>query len=140
MPSSKDGDTVRGSCFCGAITFELTLPVAFCGHCHCTMCQRAHGAGYVTWIGTPKERFRFLSGEDNVKEFASSDHGTRGFCDACGSTLFCESTKRPEEIDIVLANIEGDVGLAPAAHFYYANKAPWIHIEDDLPRIEESSA
>ncbi len=140
MPDNRDGETVSGSCFCGAITFELTLPVEFCGHCHCTMCQRAHGAGFVTWIGATKKGFRLIGGKDKLREFASSDHGTRGFCIACGSSLFCSSTKRPDEIDIVLANIEGDVGLEPAAHFHFANKAPWIHIEDDLPRIEESSA
>ena len=38
---------------CGTVEFSVALPTLFCGHCHCTMCQRNHGAAYVTWFGVP---------------------------------------------------------------------------------------
>ncbi len=68
---------VRGSCFCEAVTFELALPTTSCVHCHCTMCQRANGAGYVTWVAAPKGQFRLTSGDEGLSTYHSSDHGQR---------------------------------------------------------------
>ena len=128
-------DTVRGACLCGAVRFEVGLPTMFCAHCHCSMCRRAHGAGYVTWIGVPYERFRVLAGEERLVRYRSSDHGTRTFCGTCGSTLFCASTNHPAWIDIVLANLEGEIDRAPAAHFYFDDRAGWVRVADELPRF-----
>ena len=127
--------TVSGSCLCGTVRFEVDLPTLFCGHCHCTMCQRAHGAGYVTWFGVPYERFRQVAGEDRLVRYRSSDHGTRSFCGTCGSTLFCESANHPGWIDVVLANLQGDIDRAPEGHFYFDDRARWVMIADQLPRF-----
>ena len=126
---------VQGSCFCSAVRFAVELPSLFCGHCHCSMCRRAHGAGYVTWFGVPFERFKFLSGRERLVRYRSSDHGTRSFCGTCGSTLFCESTRHPDSIDIVLANMAGKIDRAPQAHVYFDDRADWVQIADDLPRF-----
>ena len=40
----QEGDRVGGSCLCGAVRFEVTLPSKFCAHCHCGNCRKAHGA------------------------------------------------------------------------------------------------
>ena len=104
---------VQGGCLCGAVRFAVELPVLFCGHCHCSLCRRAHGAGYVTWIGVARERFSFLSGEKELTRYRSSEHGTRSFCRTCGSTLFCELATRPGVIDIVLANLDATSDIVP---------------------------
>jgi hypothetical protein len=130
-----DRQVVPGRCLCGAVRFEIELPALFCAHCHCSMCRRGHGAGYVTWIGVPYARFRVPEGESRLVRYRSSDHGTRSFCGACGSTLLCESTKHPEWIDVVLANLEGDAGLRPQAHYYFDDRAAWVETADALPRF-----
>ena len=127
--------TVEGGCFCGEVRFALELPTTFCVHCHCSMCRRAHGAGYVTWVGARVERFRILKGETLLRRFDSSEHGTRSFCSRCGSTLLCESTRHPEIVDVVLANVEGEVGRIPEAHVYFSDRAGWIDVQDGLPRL-----
>ena len=130
-----DARRVPGSCLCGAVRFDIELPALFCAHCHCSMCRRAHGAGYVTWTAAPYERFRVVAGADRLVRYRSSEHGTRTFCGTCGSTLFCESTNHPAWIDIVVANLDGDVGLAPQAHFYFDDRASWTRVADELPRF-----
>lgn len=140
MAESQNNKTVQGKCFCGEVRFSLQLPVVFCGHCHCTMCQRAHGAGFVTWIGALKSGFQLLGGEAHLQPYQSSDHGQRSFCNICGSTLFCESTKRPEELDIVLANLDDEVPIEPSFHIYFENRARFIHIDDDLQKFDGGSA
>lgn len=126
---------VEGACFCGAIEFTAALPALFCGHCHCTMCRRAHGAAYVTWFVVRRKQFAFKRGEDTLVRFASSDHGTRSFCRVCGSTLFCESTHHPDQIDVVLANMKSTIGLEPQAHIYFDCRADWVTVGDSLPRL-----
>jgi hypothetical protein len=126
--------TVPGACLCTAVRFEIALPTLFCAHCHCTICRRAHGAGYVTWIAVPTERFRILTGEQHLTRYASSDHGTRSFCNICGSSLFFSSAHHPEKIDLVLANMLGDIDQAPQFHANFDDRAPWVQVADDLPR------
>lgn len=126
---------VSGSCLCGAVLFEVELPTSFCAHCHCSLCRRSHGSGVVTWFGVERGRFRFLGGEDALVRYRSSEHGTRSFCGTCGSTLLCESTRRPGEVDVVLANMHGKIDRPPELHVYFDDRAEWVHVADGLPRL-----
>lgn len=128
-------ETVSGSCFCGAVRFRIALPTLFCGHCHCSMCRRLHGAGFVTWIAVPPERFTLEAGEGDLVRFASSDHGRRSFCARCGSSLLCESSRHPDRIDVVLANLHGPIDREPQLHVYFDDRADWVTVSDDLPRL-----
>ena len=129
---------VAGSCFCGAVRFEVGPPTLFCGHCHCSMCQRSNGAAFVTWVGVPIERFRLLEAASLVRH-ASSDHGTRSFCGRCGSPLFCESTRHPERIDVTLASMAGPIDRRPEAHLFYDCRAEWLEESDSLPKLGGAS-
>ena len=127
--------TISGSCFCGDVRFAIQPPTLGCGHCHCSMCRRSHGAGFVTWFRVAKEQFQLSTGEAELVRFASSDHGTRSFCGRCGSTLFCESTLHPQHIDVVLANMEGAIDRVPEFHMYFDDRTEWSFVEDGLPRL-----
>ena len=126
---------VAGGCLCGAVRFEIQLPTLFCGHCHCTMCQRNHGAGYVTWFGVRPEQLKMLRGDDRLVRHSSSQHGTRSFCGACGSSLFCENAQHPDRVDIPLANVDAAIDRDPAVHVFYSDRAPWIRVRDSLPKL-----
>jgi hypothetical protein len=130
-----ESGTVPGACLCGAVTFTVELPTLFCAHCHCTMCRRAHGAGYVTWLCVPTERFQIRSGADGLVRYRSSDHGTRSFCGTCGSHLFFESAHRPDQVDVVLANMQGEIDHRPQFHAFFDDRASWLEVRDDLPRL-----
>ncbi|MCP3983514.1 MAG: GFA family protein [bacterium] len=125
----------KGACLCGEIEFSVVFPSLFCGHCHCTLCQRNHGAGYVTWFAVPRDRFSIDRGSSKLVQFESSDHGTRSFCGRCGSSLFCESTHYPDKIDIVLANMNQPIDRPPQVHVFFDDRADWIVTEDGLPRL-----
>ena len=127
--------SIPGACLCGEIEFSVDLPSLFCGHCHCTMCQRNHGAGFVTWFGVPKAKFSLDRGGSKLVRFDSSEHGTRSFCGRCGSSLFCESSHHPEKIDIVLANMKQPIDRAPQAHVFFDQRSDWMPVDDELPRL-----
>ena len=126
---------VHGGCFCGTVRFAVELPTLFCGHCHCSMCRRVHGAGYVTWFAVPNERLTIQTGAPELVRFRSSEHGARSFCGRCGSALFCESTNHPDYTDIVLANMDGAIDRQPEFHVFFDDRAEWVRVGDDLPRM-----
>ena len=126
---------VWGRCLCGAVRFEFALPTLACVHCHCGMCRRAHGAGFVTWIRVARAGFRMHSGSEGLVAYPSSEHGVRSFCGTCGSTLFCGLEREPDTIDIVRANLDGEIDRVPEAHIYFSDRASWVEPADALPRF-----
>jgi len=128
-------NTVNGSCLCGAIQFQLQLPSKWCAHCHCSMCRRAHGAGYVTWVGFESDHFELLTGDHHLHWYESSPGARRGFCSTCGSTMLFESTRWPGETHVALACIDGPIDRVPAANAYMDNHVGWMPIDHGLSRV-----
>ncbi len=127
--------SVSGACLCGAVQFEVELPCIICGHCHCSLCRRAHGAGFVTWFTVPRAQMELLSGEADLTRYRSSEIGHRSFCARCGSSLFFESSRHPDNIDIVLANMKGPVDKPPLGHAFFDCRAEWVEVRDELPKL-----
>ena len=123
---------LTGGCLCGGIRFEAAR-AAWCAHCHCTLCRRAHGAPLVTWIGVKRPDFRLLAGEALVETFRSSPAAVRRFCRRCGTMLFFEGERWPSEVHIARALVEGEVP-APSAHVFWDERVSWRHVDDELPR------
>lgn len=77
----------RGSCLCGAVTYEIEAPLGSATHCHCNQCRKAHGAAFATYANVRREHFRFTQGLESVKTFQSSPGVSRTFCQHCGANL-----------------------------------------------------
>jgi len=128
-------EKASGACLCGAVRFTASLPSLFCAHCHCSMCRRNHGAGYVTWFAVPPAQLVVESGAEHLAHYESSVHGSRSFCRRCGSSLFCESTQYPDRVDIALGAMRDPIDREPQLHSYFDSRASWITVGDDLPRL-----
>ncbi len=130
-----DAAIVKGGCLCGAVRFEVSLPSRWCAHCHCSLCRRAHGAAFVTWFGVERPRFSMTAGEEQLLWYQSSPPARRGFCGVCGSTLFFESTRWPDEVHVALAHMDGPIDRSPAAHVFYDTHVSWFEVGDELRRL-----
>lgn len=126
---------LTGSCLCGQVTFEAEEPVKWCGHCHCDLCRRAHGAAFVTWFGVPREHFRLTGGEDSVQWYDSSEEAKRGFCMRCGSTMFFSSSRWADEMHIALPFMHGNISKTPSVHVYWDRQVHWVTVDDDLKKL-----
>ena len=126
----------HGSCLCGDVRFTVTWPSKWVAHCHCTMCQRAHGAAFVTWFGMEEAHAHIDDAAGALCWYASSPGAERGFCARCGSSLFFRSTRWPGELHIALANLDGDADRAPMAHVCWDTHVDWAAVDPDdgLPR------
>jgi hypothetical protein len=124
--------SVRGGCLCGAVRFMLELPSKWCAHCHCTMCRKYHGAGYVTWVGFERTRFTLASGENELRWHQSSKDAHRGFCNHCGSSLLFRSERWPGEIHVALGCLDDPIDREPQAHVYHDERVDWMSIDEAL--------
>jgi hypothetical protein len=134
--------TSNGGCLCGDVRFTVEWPSQWVAHCHCTMCRRAHGAGYVTWFGMVEDRARIHDDAGSLRWYASSPGAERGFCVRCGSSLFFRSERWPGELHIALANLDGPAGRAPQAHVFWDTHVDWAagDPQDGLPRKPASKS
>jgi hypothetical protein len=107
------------------VRYRIGLPALWVAHCHCSMCRRAQGAGFVTWVGTAEGGFALESGAEVLRRYQSSAEGTRSFCGRCGSPLFFQSSRWPGEVHVTLASLDDPSGLEPQAHAYWKSRAPW---------------
>ena len=119
-------ETAKGCCFCGAVRFTATLPSKWVAHCHCSMCRRAHGAAFVTWIGFPSGQVRVTEGADTLATHESSPGTFRMFCRHCGTKLFFESSRWPGETHVVLVAFDEPVDRPPAGHAFYEEHVAWL--------------
>jgi len=129
---------IAGQCLCGAVRFSVEPPTKWCAHCHCSLCRRAHGAGFVTWFGTDRSRFRVISGEGELVWYRSTEEARRGFCSRCGSTMLFESSRWPDEVHIVRASVD-ELDREPAAHVFFDAHVDWVDLGDDLKKLGGSS-
>ena len=128
----NDSSQVKGSCLCGAVKFGLELPSKWCAHCHCTLCRKSHGAGYVTWVGFEESRFTLLEGQQELTWYASTPGAQRGFCNNCGSSLFFKSGKWAGEIHVALGSLDSSIDRKPQAHVFHDTHVDWMALDDAL--------
>ena len=127
---------LNGNCLCGAVRYTVENEILSATACHCTLCRRASGAPFVAWVTVPAAEFRFVAG--TPAHYASSEHGTRAFCTACGSQLTFQSSRYPDEIDVTICTLEQPEAVAPEDHTFVRSMLPWVDLADGLPRYGTS--
>ncbi|MFK5914213.1 MAG: GFA family protein [Woeseiaceae bacterium] len=128
---------INGSCLCGHIKFVINGEVKDIVCCHCSQCRKAQGSAFATNGNVSSSQFSFISGEDNLSEYAYSESQSKFFCKTCGSPVISKNTQQPENIRIRLGLIETDIHERPNAHIFVGSKANWETICDDLPQHKE---
>ena len=127
---------LRGSCLCGAVRFELAGRPQWINHCHCSMCRKAQGAAFGSFLHAPGQGFRWLAGAERVRRYVSSPGNERPFCEVCGSRLpVLEDEGR--HVIIPAGLLDDDPGIRPLVHIHVGSQAPWYEIgADGLPRFD----
>ena len=107
-----------GRCLCGAVQYEVDGPLRNVLVCHCVECRRWSGHA---WAATAAARTDLRMVADATLEWiespASDTAARRGFCTACGSSLFWEAPGR-ETISIAAGSLDGPTELQVMGHTY----------------------
>ena len=122
-----------GSCFCGAVTIEVSGAPQGMGYCHCNSCR--------SWSGGPVNAFtlwtpgdvKIVDGEKFVGRFMKTENSDRMFCTKCGGHLMTHHPKL-ELTDVFAATIP-DMPFAPGVHVNYAETV--LPMKDGLPKLRD---
>ncbi|MGR3792825.1 GFA family protein [Vannielia sp. SX4] len=119
--------SLRGSCLCGAISYEVTGVPQGVSVCHCGQCRRMSGHLWASAYVKDEE----LRIEGAPQWYASSDTAKRGFCPTCGSFLFWKHNDE-DTTSFSLGSIDGPTGLRLQKHIFTADKGDYYDIADGV--------
>ena len=122
----------EGRCLCGAVRFRTTGDPVWIGHCHCQSCRRNTGSAVATFVGFRPGSVQWTAGSRAIYE--SSPGVRRGFCQRCGTPLTYEADRFPDEVHLYVGGFDHPERLEPQFHVFYAERIPWLAIDDDTPR------
>lgn len=128
--------TRTGQRACGAVRFATDADPLWAGHCHCDSCRRASSAPFTSFFGVPRDSVVWTG---TTAERESSDGVTRGYCLSCGSQVFYQNAIWPTETHLYAALLDDPNQFQPQAHYHYAERLPWLHASDDLPKYPGSA-
>ncbi len=125
---------LKGSCLCGAVTFQVTGPFSQIEVCHCAQCRKWTGHFFAN-IEVPRDNLE-LRGEEHIAWYRSSEKVRRGFCATCGSSLFFDPLDRNkhEWIGIAMGALDTPTGAKIALHIFTAEKGDYYDIPDGEPQ------
>lgn len=127
---------ITGECFCGKIRYEIDGPLINARACHCSGCRKAFsGASSAFAELSDPAQFRWVAGEEILKQYTSQQGWGLGFCSHCGSTL-CGLYQGAVK-GVTLGTLNGDPGVEISAHIFVGSKAPWDHIGGPAPQFIE---
>lgn len=125
-----------GGCLCGAVRYEVKGLLRDVVNCHCSMCQRLHG-NFGPHFKARKVNIK-ITKDVGLAWYKASEIAQRGFCRACGSSLFWE----PFDLDatgIIAGSLDGPTGLRTIGHIFVGEKSDFYEITDSLPQYAGSS-
>ena len=128
--------TYQGSCFCGAVQFEVTGEPAAAGYCHCDSCRKWSAAPVNAFSLWKPEAVKVTRGEDNIGTYNKTERSFRKWCKTCGGHVF---TQHPGFglIDVYAAVIP-DLPFDPHLHVFYEETV--LRIPDGLPKMADIPA
>ena len=126
--------TLRGSCACGGIRYEvageLRGPLS---HCHCWQCRKHSGASFGTTAAVLTAEFEIVQGADRLAAWESSPGIFRHFATCCGTPIYKSRAALRQVLGLRLGTLDVDPGRRVENHIFVDSKVPWIALDDGLP-------
>ena len=126
---------IKGSCFCGAISYKIEGKLRDARSCHCSMCRKAFSAQASAYALLDPAEFSWESGEKLLSSYESNNDSGLLFCSLCGSTL-C-GTYQGKIHGVSLGCVDGDPEIVLGMHLFTGSKAAWEIIPEGVPQYEE---
>lgn len=126
---------IKGSCLCGAVTYEISGKVGDIVHCHCQTCRKAHGSAFSSVASVQDSDFK-LSGAENLKSYESSAGKHRYFCSHCGTQVYAKRDNT-SHIILRLGSLDSKIDSVEKEHIWVSQKADWYCLDSQLPEREE---
>ncbi|MBW9104177.1 GFA family protein [Paraburkholderia phenoliruptrix] len=119
MQAEAHTETLKGSCHCKAVRFEVKTPVVPAARCNCSLCRRK---GALMSPPFARDRLTITQGEDALTLYQFNTRVARHFfCKHCGIYPFHQTRKDAALWRVNIGCLEGidpytlDAGLSDGA-------------------------
>lgn len=126
----------RGKCLCGGVSFEIAGLDGDIVNCHCVTCRKAHASEFAATARVARQNFRWLGGEELLRNYESSPGKTRRFCSVCGSHVVAERAGQPHVI-VRVATLDDDPGKQPVMAIWTSHNVGWVSPPQDIARFPQ---
>ncbi|HRX61852.1 MAG TPA: GFA family protein [Candidatus Competibacter sp.] len=130
--------SIRGSCLCGAVGFEIRAPFVFFQYCHCSRCRKSSGSAHSASLLVKADQFAWTRGKADVRryELPAAEYFCTGFCGVCGSSLPWR-TRNGKLFLVPAGSLDDDPGVMPSRNIFWNSRASWYLPASDLPTFPE---
>jgi hypothetical protein len=120
------GSSIRGSCLCGGVAFEVSLPFAKFGYCYCSRCRKATGSGRAAGAYVAPSQLRWLRGEELVRrwDLPTARSFATAFCTRCGCPV-PHATRSGREMIVPAGSLDDEIPLEPKDVSEWESRAQW---------------
>ncbi len=125
---------VKGSCLCGAVTFDVDGDFPPPSACHCSQCRKQSGHFWASSY-VPYDRLRITRAE-GLAWYSASDIARRGFCRNCGSFLFWKCSGEGTT-SFSMGALAAPTGAKLGRHIFVADKGDYYDLADGLPQSDQ---
>ena len=130
------GNAHTGSCFCGAVTVEVTgVPIEM-GYCHCSSCRSHSGAPVGAYVLWKQDDVKITKGADFVSRYNKTEMSDRHFCNKCGGHVLV--THPALGLTQVYPANFPTLKFEPTVHLNYAETM--LPMKDGLPKLRDFPA
>ncbi|WP_091736504.1 GFA family protein [Phenylobacterium immobile] len=112
----------EGGCICGAVRYRAEGQPLNVRLCHCRICQQVTGQPFNA---RAQYRAEAVEVSGAVTWWNSSDAVERGFCPACGVTIFGRRAAAGL-VGFTLASMDAPATFEPADHIWTQSALPWV--------------
>ena len=120
-----------GSCLCQEVGYEIGGSIIRLNFCHCTMCQKNHGAAFAPYLRVKKKDFAIVRGEEFIASYQSSQGITRTFCHRCGSNLQWIRASS-NAMGVAAGTLDSDIDMQPSAQYWCEDSKCWHQLRKDI--------
>ncbi len=129
-----------GTCHCGRVAFTINGKVLNVVNCHCSICRRANGGAFSSFVVVPEEAFEVVKGQDLLTRYAMSDKGEKHFCRVCGAPVFNRNKLYPKVTVVPLGCLDGPEQFIPKVNIFCERMLPWVAFAKEITCYEKGLA
>ena len=131
-------DSIKGSCLCGSVRFEVKPPFSAFRYCYCSRCRKASGTAHAANIVVPQAQLTWVAGEELVTKFdlPGAQRFSVWFCPRCG-TRAPHRIRTQDNYLVPAGLLDDDPPGRPQHAIFCGSRAGWYVEPQHLPKFNE---
>ena len=116
---------LKGSCLCGAVSFEVANAFDKMFFCSCDQCRQITGSAFASNLFVRADGFDWLDGADGIVTYRAPGRDiSKSFCRVCGSGVPWSSSDGSKMI-VPAGSLSGEPDVSERVRIFDAEQPAW---------------